>query len=123
MLPLLQPPLGYYVNHIDALPIYAHLGLVRMWSLLLTSPLLLLLLLLFLPLAYNKQGVPSAMRSNAKLYTYFNTLYPQAVASVHVPQDLGYLKRLLRVTACNGFFTAFHAISHSCCCMCACAKR
>eukprot|EP00611_Tribonema_gayanum_P023537 TRINITY_DN496_c0_g1_i6.p1 TRINITY_DN496_c0_g1~~TRINITY_DN496_c0_g1_i6.p1 ORF type:complete len:942 (+),score=353.08 TRINITY_DN496_c0_g1_i6:140-2965(+) len=42
------------------------------------------------------EGVPSTMRSNAKLYTYFNTLYPMAVASVHVPQDLTYLKKLLK---------------------------
>ena len=52
------------------------------------------------------------MRSNAKLYTYFNTLYPQAVASVNVPQDLGYLKRLLAVTALEPFFYTFRSNVH-----------
>ncbi|CAM9825412.1 unnamed protein product, partial [Discosporangium mesarthrocarpum] len=41
------------------------------------------------------EGVPHEMRSNSKLFTYFNTLYPDEVISVHTPQDVSYLECLL----------------------------
>lgn len=49
------------------------------------------------------EGVPLSMRTSPKLHTYFSTLYPGAVASVYVPQDLWRLRkhidRRLRVLA------------------------
>eukprot|EP00903_Cladosiphon_okamuranus_P008738 g8370.t1 len=42
------------------------------------------------------QGVPREMRSDSKLFTYFNTLYPEEVVNVHIPQNLSVLRRLIR---------------------------
>ncbi|CAM9948657.1 unnamed protein product [Ectocarpus fasciculatus] len=42
------------------------------------------------------QGVPREMRSDSKLFTYFNTLYPEEVVNVHIPQNLSRLRRLIR---------------------------
>ncbi|CAM9768390.1 unnamed protein product, partial [Ectocarpus sp. 12 AP-2014] len=42
------------------------------------------------------QGVPREMRSDSKLFTYFNTLYPEEVVNVHIPQNLSHLRGLIR---------------------------
>lgn len=41
------------------------------------------------------EGIPQKMRSNVTLATYFETLYPNEVASVKLGQDLRYLDRLV----------------------------
>ena len=47
------------------------------------------------------EGIPNKMRSTITLATYFETLYPNAVLSVRLGQDLQYLDRLVtqRLTA------------------------
>jgi hypothetical protein len=41
------------------------------------------------------EGIPNKLRSTATLATYFETLYPNAVVSVRLGQDLRYLDRLV----------------------------
>ena len=41
------------------------------------------------------QGIPSKLRSTVTLATYFETLYPDAVANVRLCQDLNYLDTLV----------------------------
>lgn len=41
------------------------------------------------------EGIPNKLRSTATLATYFETLYPNAIVSVRLGQDLRYLDRLV----------------------------
>ncbi len=41
------------------------------------------------------EGIPTHLRTNARLLAYFCALYPGAVSSVYVPHDLSYLRGLI----------------------------